>query len=126
MSGLALELGASKPDADGGITVRLLVVNTGYDVERVDRRLLWGPHPESGTPGMLTAEPSMDRRPDETVALNPGGVFGRERRFRYEPGEQMTFHGYLLRRKTDRLLPGGPGDSKDLAVAADPLTVRFD
>ena len=125
MTDLRLELSASEPDADGGVFVRLLVINAGYDAVRVDRRLLWGPHPESGTPGLLAGEPSTDRKSDEIVLLNPWGIFGRERRYRYEAGETMRFHGYLLRQAADELLPTGPGDRSALEVAADPLEVQF-
>lgn len=123
MSPLRLELSASEPDADGAVLVRLLVVNTGVETVKVDRRLLWGPHPESGTPGMLASEPSTPRA--EVVVLNAGGVFGRERRYQYEQGETITFHGYLLNRKTDTLLPTGPGEHSDLECSASPLTLRF-
>lgn len=125
MTDLRLELSASEPDADGGVFVRLLVINAGYDAVRVDRRLLWGPHPESGTPGLLAGEPSTDRKSEEIVLLNPWGIFGRERRYRYETGETMRFYGYLLRHPADELLPTGPGDRSALEVAADPLEVQF-
>ncbi len=125
MTDIQLQLSASEPDADGGVFVRLLVVNAGYDAVRVDRRLLWGPHPESGTPGLLAGEPSTDQKSDQTVLLNPWGIFGRERRYRYEPGESVRFCGYLLRHAADELLPTGPGDPSALEVVADPLEVRF-
>lgn len=122
---LRLELSAPEPDPDGSVLVRLLVVNAGTDVLHVDRRLLWGPHPESGSPGMLAGEPATDRRADEVVLLNAGGVFGRERRYQFEAGQSVTFHGYLLKRTTTTLLPQGPGDADALAAAAAPLVVRF-
>lgn len=122
---LHLELSAPEPDPDGSVRVRLLVVNASDEVARVDRRLLWGPHPESGSPGMLAGEPSTDRRADEVVLLNPWGIFGRERRYQYPPGQSVTFHGYLLVRPSATLLPQGPGDEDTLAAAAPPLVVRF-
>lgn len=122
---LRLELSAPEPDPDGSVQVRLLVVNASDEVVRVDRRMLWGPHPESGSPGMLAGEPSTDRRADEVVLLNPWGIFGRERRYQYEPGQSVTFHGYLLARPSETLLAKGPGDEDALAAAAPPLTVRF-
>lgn len=122
MSDLRVELSASEPDADGAVLVRLLVVNTGVETVTVDRRLLWGPHPASGTPGMLASEPSTPRA--ETVVLNAGGVFGRERRYGYDPGESVTFHGYLLKRKTDTLLPTGPANADDLEASGS-MTIDF-
>lgn len=122
---LRLELSAPEPDPDGSVHVRLLVVNTSEDVVRIDRRLLWGPHPESGSPAMLAGEPSTDHRADEVVLLNPWGIFGRERRYQYKPGQSVTFHGYLLTRPSATLHPQGPGDPATLAAAAPPLVVRF-
>jgi hypothetical protein len=122
---LGLELSRSEPAQDGSVTIRLLVVNRGYDQVRVDRRLLWGPHPAAGDPVLLTAEPSTDNHSDETVLLNPDGIFGRQRRFRYDAGTAITFHGYLLTRETDILLPAGPEDRNSLAAEAEPLSVTF-
>ncbi len=120
---LHLELSAPEPDDDGNVLVRLLVVNAGTKDVRVDRALLWGPHPESGVPGLLAGEPGGGK--SATVLLHPGGVVGRERQYQYAPGEVVTFHGYLLTRATDTLLPQGPGDADALAAVATPLEVRF-
>jgi hypothetical protein len=122
---VTLELSASPPEPDGAVMVRLLVVNASYDTVEVDRQLLWGPHPESGSPALLAAEPSTDDPADETVVLNPWGIVGRERRYRYDNGESVTFHGYLLRHPTDRLFASGPGDEAALEAAAQPLIIRF-
>ena len=124
MSELGLELSQATA-ADGSVMVRLLVVNHGYEPVKVDRRRLWGPHPESSDPPLLSSEPSTEESGNEIVVLNPDGIFGRERRYAFEPGQTITFHGYLLRRETDRLLPTGPGDADDLAAAAEPLSVTF-
>lgn len=122
---LRLELSAPQPDEEGTVVVRLLVVNDSTEDAQVDRSLLWGPHPESGAPGMLAGEPGGDKK-SATVLLHPGGVVGRERRYQYGPGESVTFHGYLLKKATDTLLPQGPGDADALEAAATPLEVRFD
>jgi hypothetical protein len=88
--------------------VRLIVLNDGYEPVRIDRRLLLGPQPEVADPPLLSSEPSLPEETDNLVLLNPWGLYGRERRFQYDSGA-VTFHGYLLSRPTDRLLPTGPG-----------------
>jgi hypothetical protein len=116
-----LELTCGGPNADGEVSIRLLVLNNDYEPLVVDRNLLYGPHPETGDPLLLASEPHSD----EPVVLNPWCLYGRERHFQY-PAGVVTFHGYLLRSRTDRLLPAGPGDPEALLAAAPRLVVSFD
>jgi len=119
-----LELSCRGPEADGTATVRLLVLNDSYQPATVDRRLLLGPHPAVSDPPLLSSEPALDDVAQEVVLLNPWGLYGRERRFQYDAGT-VTFHGYLLRRTADGLLPAGPADESLLLAAAPPLVVEF-
>lgn len=121
---MKLELSADGPSPGGAVAVRLVVLNDSYEPVRIDRRLLFGPQPEVADPPLLSTEPSSTDAADDFVLLNPWGLYGRERRFRYEAGA-VTFHGYLLRRPSDRLLPAGPGESGALLAAAPPLVIQF-
>jgi hypothetical protein len=121
---MKLELTCDGPDAEGRAAVRLVVVNDSYEPVTLDRRLLFGPHPGSGDPLLLSSEPASRKKSENLVLLNPWTLYGRERRFQYEAGE-ITFHGFLLRRPADTLQPQGPGDPEDLLAAAPPLVVAF-
>ena len=119
---MRLELSHTKPDADGRFTVRLLVSNDSAEPVRLDRRLLYGPHPAAGEPQLLATEPATKRR-DATVLLNPWCLYGRDRSFQYPKGQETTFHAYLLGREADGLSPSGPLDRTALAAEAPPLGV---
>lgn len=121
---MKLELTCDGPQADGEVTVRLIVLNDSYEPVAIDRRLLFGPHPAVSDPPLLSSEPSSTDPAHDRIVLNPWGLYGRERHFQYASGA-VTFHGYLLRRATERLLPAGPGDGGALLADAPPLVVRF-
>jgi hypothetical protein len=104
--------------------VRLVVLNDSHEPVSLDRRLLFGPNPGRGDPLLLSSEPTLRKKADNVLVLNPWSLYGRERRFQYREGE-MTFHGFLLRHPTDRLFPTGPADETALLAAAPSLTVRF-
>jgi hypothetical protein len=122
---LTLERVEQAEEQSGQIVVRLLVLNDSYDVVTVDRGRLIGPNPvaarPSGLPLPISMEPTAEDGPESTVALNPWCLYGRQRTFDAIGG--LTFHGYLLRKRTDELQPDGPVDADALAVAAPPLTV---
>lgn len=121
---MQLELTYDGPDDEGAVAVRLLVLNDSHEPVALDRRLLFGPHPGSGDPLLLSSEPSFRKKSDNVVLVNPWCLYGRQRRFQYQSGE-ITFHGFLLRHATDRLAPSGPEDTEALLAAATPLVVRF-
>lgn len=124
MDALRLLLAADEPSADGSVDVRLTVLNQSTEPVMLDRRLLFGPHPGSGELVLLASEPATRKRADNVVLLNPSCFYGRQRRYQYDSGE-ITFHGYLLRDRTDVLLPTGPGDPAALLTAAPPLVIDF-
>ncbi len=121
---MKVELTCEGPSPEGEVRMRVAVINDSYEPAPVDRRLLFGPHPASGDPPMLSSEPSFATEDENTVVLNPWSLYGRERRFQYDKGE-VTFHGFLLRHPTDSLRPTGPMDEEALEASAAPLTVRF-
>ena len=106
----------------GQIVVRLLVLNDSYDVVTLDRGRLIGPNPvparASGLPLPISMEPPVA---DANVVLNPWCLYGRQRTFDATGG--LTFHGYLLRERSDELRPDAPVNPALLVVAAQPLTV---
>lgn len=122
---MKLEVTCRGPGPGGEVAVRLIVLNDSYEPVRVDRRLLFGPHPAVSDPPLLSSEPSLADAAQEIVMLNPWGLYGRERRFQYDSGT-VTFHGFLLREATDRLLSTGPSDETALLASAPPLVVQFD
>jgi hypothetical protein len=122
---MRLELTCTGPDLEGRVAVRLVVLNDSFEPEQLDRRLLIGPQPAVADPPLLSTEAVSADSAANLVLLNPWGLYGRERGYQYRSG-RVTFHGYLLRRPADTLLPTGPGDPALLRAAAPPLTVRFD
>jgi hypothetical protein len=122
---LQLSLSSDGPDANGYVNVRLTVFNASLEPVVLDRRLLYGPHPGRGDMVLLASEPKPPKPSQNFVLLNPLCFYGRQRRYQY-PGGEMTFHGYLVTKRTDGLLPTGPSDRRKLAAAAEPLLVRFD
>lgn len=122
---MRLELTYEVPDSGGGLAVRLVALNDSHEPVEFDRTLLVGPQPAAGNPPLLSRESPADDGASSRLTLNPWCVYGRERRFRYEPGG-VTFHGYLLHHPADRLLPTGPGDDDALWAAAPPLEVRLE
>lgn len=99
------------------------MVNDSAEPERFDRRLLIGPNPVGARMMPVSREPGFEDEADNFVVLNPGCLYGRERRFGV-PGDSVTFHGYLLARADDRLLPQGPADASAAALVADPLALE--
>jgi hypothetical protein len=104
----------------GTITIRLLALNDTAEEVWIDRRLLVGPNALSDRLIPVSREPAAGDDEDNEVLLNPGGLFGRERTFADAPA---IFHGYLLVRPENRLLPQGPVDATALALAAEPLVL---
>ena len=121
---LELTLSCDGPDAEGRVDVRLTVFNTSTEPVLLDRRLLYGPHPGHGDMVLLASEPTAPKPSQHFILLNPHCYYGRQRRYQYPSGE-MTFHGYLVTKRTDGLLPTGPADPKRLAAGGKPLIVRF-
>ncbi len=122
--GLRLLLECDHPDAQGSVDVHLTVLNPSAEPVVIDRRLLYGPHPGAGELVLLASEPAAPKKSQNLILLNPSCFYGRARRYQYGGGE-VTFHGYLLRKQADGLLPSGPTDSSALLAAAPPLTVDF-
>ena len=114
-----------EPGSDGEVVVRLVVLNDSYDVVVLDRGRLIGPNPvaaqPTGLPLPISMEPAADEGPESDVTLNPWCLYGRQRSFPATAG--LSFHGYLLRERSDELRPEGPVDPAALAVAAQPLTI---
>ena len=108
--------------ADGEIVVRLVVLNDSYDVVELDRGRLIGPNPVAAQPTGLPLPISMEPDgPESDITLNPWCLYGRQRSFPATAG--LTFHGYLLRQRSDELRPDGPVDPAALAAAATPLAI---
>lgn len=110
-------------EADGSLAVRLVVLNDSTETARVDRRLLIGPNPVTGRLIPVAREPAFEEEADNFVVLNAWCLYGRERRFGL-PAGPATFHGYLLNRPQDRLLPQGPVDASAAALVAEPLVLE--
>jgi hypothetical protein len=121
---LELSLSTSAPDSAGFADIRLTVFNPTTEPVVFDRRLLFGPQPGTGDPLLLASEPARKKPAENLIVLNPLCFYGRQRRYQYRSAE-VTFHGYLLDRAADGLLPTGPTDPARLAAAATPLTVAF-
>ena len=107
------------------VVLRLLVFNDSTDVVEFDRRALIGPNgiPDGGHPLPVSLEPPAKKDALNTVLLNPYCLYGRERTFTVSG--PVTFHAYLVKKPGPAgLLPDAPADKGNLAVSAEPLTVR--
>lgn len=111
------------------VTVRLLVLNNGFDSAPLDRRLLVGPNPvperPAGAPFPVSVEPAMPAEEQNVIMLNPWCLYGRQRTFDNFPPGRVTFHGYLLRHASKSLLPEKPGEPEALLLSAEPLVVSI-
>ncbi|MBE0480412.1 MAG: hypothetical protein IBX68_05475 [Dehalococcoidia bacterium] len=125
---MRLLIETEKPAYSSGepVTVRLLVLNDSYEPVSLDRRLLVGPNPvpEGRPPFPVSIEPSFSREEQNLIMLNPWCFYGRQRTFDSLPPGKTTVYAYLLRRPTDSLLPGEPGERDALLSAAEPLIVE--
>jgi hypothetical protein len=112
------------------VVVRLLAFNDRYEPAHLDRRLLVGPSPvpdrPTGIPFPVSVEPAWPEDEQNLVTLNPWCLYGRERRFDDLPPGRVTFHGYLLRRASQSLLPERPGEAEALLVSGEPLIVTVE
>jgi hypothetical protein len=111
------------------VVVRLLVLNNSFEPAVCDRRLLVGPNPVPA-PGSsvhypVSLEPVASQAESNQVLLNPWCFYGRQRSFDNLPVGKVTFHGYLLRSPTTRLLPQGPAEAENLLIAANPLVITI-
>ncbi len=111
------------------VVVRLLVLNNSYEPILCDRTLLVGPNPiPASTTGIdypISLEPAALQGELNRVFLNPWCFYGRQRKFEYFPLGEVTFHGYLLRSPTPRLLSQNPAEAEDLLIAATPLVITI-
>jgi hypothetical protein len=125
---LVIQVEPAAPRAGQTVTVRLLAINDTPYAAEIDRRLLIGPSvaPEqfTGLPPPISIESPQPVEDHNVVRLDAFGVFGRERTFEVGAGA-TTFHAYLLKSPTERLLPAGPVDPALLAVAADSITLHL-
>ena len=112
------------------VTVRLLVLNNSYTPAAVDRRLLVGPNPvpdsPRGAPFPVSVEPSLPKKRENRVVLNPWCFYGRQRTFKSLPPGRVTFFAYLLQRAVSGLTPQGPTKEEALLVAADSLVLTIE
>jgi hypothetical protein len=109
--------------------VRLLILNDGYTPIVIDRALLVGPNlvveRSVGMPLPISLEPSAAEGTQSQLILNPWCFYGRQRTFDSAAG-RVTFHGYLLKKLVESLLPEGPSDPNALLIAAEPLVVTVE
>jgi len=109
------------------VVVQLFVLNDGFRSADLDRLMLIGPNPvaepAAGPPFPVSIEPSLEPADRNLITLNPFCIYGRQRVFDHLPSGTVVFHGYLLRARSEQLLPDRPADAALLAAAAKPLTV---
>jgi hypothetical protein len=111
------------------ISVRLLAINDDYEPAAIDRRLLIGPNlaPVAGRrPRPINVEPAAETEAGNTVTLTPWAIYGRERTFSIDTPGKVEFHGYLLSRPEESLMPTGPSNPSGQWLAAEPLVLSVE
>lgn len=113
--------------AGESFNVRVVVYNETYLPETFNRTWLVGPNPVPehvlGVPMPVSLEPSFTPGELDTVGLNPGCYYGRERDFSFGPG-RVVFYAYLLTVPSDSNPPQWDGPA-DQALVAEPLEITI-
>jgi len=109
------------------VVVQLFAVNDGFRPADLDRLMLIGPNlvveRPAGLPWPVSVEPSVEPADRNLITLNPFCIYGRQRVFDHLPVGKVVFHGYLLRARSEQLLPDRPADAALLASETKPLTI---
>ncbi len=126
---ITLEVAKSVWHIKENVVVRLLVLNNSYEPVSMDRRLLIGPNVvldgSRGNSLPVSVEPTFTEDEQNLIILNPWCLYGRQRSFDNLPVGNVTLHGYLLKQRTDALLPRGPQEADALLVSATPVVLSI-